>query len=309
VARLRRLAGLAPEDADVLLRLGDVSLRAGELERAEAAFLKAEELSPNDPQAIEGVARAARARGDYARSESYYERLLLLLDLGGVHWTGLQEATGRIVSGRSLAGQCQSFPSKLARLSDDSIRLTRTAPETLQLQLARLCLRTGDIPASVAALATYHRGAQRPAYMDAEYLDVFPALDEESERIARSAQKIFAARGVGDLDDEEADAQMDRVHDQSDLLATLAERMAVSARLDPAHRYRVLAYNLLNESNFEVLMFLRTEDPDRQRRAEVLRSAFRQARAQATELGEALLKSEGEEGSGLRLHPEKATAG
>ncbi|MCJ7822285.1 MAG: hypothetical protein MUQ26_04265, partial [Armatimonadetes bacterium] len=71
-------------------------------------------------------------------------------------------------------------------------------------------------------------------------------------------------------------------------------------RLDPAHRYRVLAYNLLNESNFEVLMFLRTEDPDHQRRAEVLRSAVREARAQANLLGDALAAPEREGAAGLR---------
>ncbi len=309
MVRLRRLAALRPEDMEVALRLGEVALAAGEPERAEAAFLRAEELSAEEARAIEGAARSARARGDRSRSESYYERLLLLLDLGAARWAGREAGTGRVVSGRSLTGRCQSFPGTLARLSDDSIRLAGTASETRPLQLARLCLRAGEISDAVAALTKYHREAERPAYTEEEYLDVFPALDEESERIARGAQAIFAARAVGQLDNEEADAQMDGLHERSEALATLAERMAVSARLDPAHRYRVLAYNLLNEANFEALMFLRTEVPDRQRRAEVLRSAFRQARTQANELGEALLESQGERGGGPRRHPRKVTAG
>ncbi|UCC67303.1 MAG: tetratricopeptide repeat protein [Armatimonadota bacterium] len=312
VLRLRRLARLRPEDAEVLLRLGNVALTAGEPERAEAAFLKAEELSREDPRAVEGVARSARARGDFERAESYYRRLLSLVGVGApVHRSDVDAGRGtRSRRARDLPpGVGDSLPVILSHLPDDTIRLAGIPPEEVELQLARVYLRVGDMQGGLAALLRYHKGEDRRPCRDGEYLDIFPALDEESERIARGAQKIFGARGVGDLDDEEADAQMDRLHNQSDVLATLAERMEVSVRLDPAHRYRRLAYNLLNESNFEALMFLRTQDPDRQRRAEVLRSAFREARARAVQLGEALLESEGDDSSALRPPPEKVTAG
>jgi len=282
VARLRRLADLIPEDADVLLRLGEVALTAGEVERAEAAFLKAEALSPEEPRAIEGVARSARARGDFARSESYYARLLPLV---GVSYE---------------PGRSETLPATLAHLPDDTIRLTGIPPEEIDLQLARIHLRIGDAPAALAALLAYQEEGDRRAYTDVEYTEIFPALDEHSEALARGAQRVFAARAAEELEDEDADAQMDGLHDESDRLATLGERMQVSPLLDPAHRYRVLAYNLLNESNFEALMFLRTEDPDHQRRAVVLRSAFREARAQANLLGDALVAPEGEGAAGLR---------
>ena len=308
VARLRRLAELVPEDADVLLRLGEVALGAGEPERAEAAFLRAEALSPEEPRAIEGVARSARARGDFARSESYYARLLPLV---GVDYRPMREY---VVETRGMPwedfgykrervrepGRSETLPATLAHLPDDTIRLTGIPPDEVGLHLARIYLRIGDAPAALAALLAYQEEGDRRAYTDVEYTEIFPALDELSEAIARGAQVTFADRAAGDLDDEDADAQMDRIHDESDRLATLGERMQVSPRLDPAHRYRVLAYNLLNESNFEVLMFLRTEDPDHQRRAEVLRSAFREARRQANLLGDALVAPEGEGAAGLR---------
>jgi hypothetical protein len=82
---------------------------------------------------------------------------------------------------------------------------------------------------------------------------------------------------------------MEALHDTSNALATLAERMTVSHLMDPAHRYRVLAFNLLNQSNFEALMFLLTNDAERQRRAELLRTAFRKSLVQAEALGQALL--------------------
>ncbi len=306
VARLRRLAGLAPGDADVLLRLGEAALAAGAPERAEAAFLKAEELSPEEPRAIEGVARSARARGDFARAESYYARLLplvgvdyrpmsdYLVEMAGIPWEGAGFKWVR------EPGRREALPATLAHLPDDTIRFAGIPPEEGELQLARLYLRVGDTAAGLAALLAYQEEGDRRAYTDAEYMEVFPALDELSEAIARGVQWVFAARTAEDLGDEEADAQMDRLHDESDRLATLGERMQVSARLDPAHRYRVLAYNLLNESNFEALMFLRTEDSDHHRRAEVLASAFREARAQANLLGDALMASEAERAAGLR---------
>ena len=61
--------------------------------------------------------------------------------------------------------------------------------------------------------------------------------------------------------------------------------------LDPAHRYRVLAYNLLNQSNFEALMYLRTRDEDRQKRSELLRDAYVKSREEAESLAAGLLGS------------------
>jgi tetratricopeptide (TPR) repeat protein len=310
VARLRRLADLTPEDTEVLLRLGDVALAAGEPERAEAAFLRAEELSPGEPRTIEGVARSARARGDFARSEGYYARLLPLVGVDyeptrehviatlGIPWEDFGFRRVR------EPGRSEALPAVLARLPDDTIRLAGIPSDEVGFQLARVYLWMGDVAAGLSALAGYHEAGDRRAYTDIEYVEVAPALDELSEAVARGAQVTFADRAVGDLGDEDADAEMDRLHDESDRLATLGERMQVSPRLDPAHRYRVLAYNLLNESNFEALMFLRTEDPDHQRRAEVLRSAFREARAQANLLGDALVAPEGE--GAARLRPGKA---
>jgi hypothetical protein len=84
---------------------------------------------------------------------------------------------------------------------------------------------------------------------------------------------------------------MDALHDRSDALATVAERMQVSAALDPAHRYRVLAYNLLNQSNFEALMYLQSRDADRQTRSDLLRDAFRKSLKEAQALTSGLLGS------------------
>jgi hypothetical protein len=121
------------------------------------------------------------------------------------------------------------------------------------------------------------------------YSALAAAADEQAEAVAREAQGVFATRALGQLSEEAAADEMEALHDTSNALATLAERMTVSHLMDPAHRYRVLAFNLLNQSNFEALMFLLTNDAERQRRAELLRTAFRKSLVQAEALGQALL--------------------
>ena len=147
----------------------------------------------------------------------------------------------------------------------------------------------------VAALLSYHEGGDRPPYGETEYVGISEAVDAEAEAAARDAQGVFAAQALGELSDDEADGEMDSIHERSEGLAALAERMEVSSLLDPAHRYRLLAYNLLNQSNFESLMYLRTRDPERQRRSDLLRSAFRKSLGQARLLAAALLGSEPED--------------
>jgi len=143
------------------------------------------------------------------------------------------------------------------------------------------------------------------AEADAAYeIDLFGRVRRAIEAVRADAQSVEAARDAVRVSvagetarayasacalGEQADAEMDSLHRRSDRLATLAEKMEVSPRLYPAHRYRVLAYNLLNQANFEGLMYLRTRDSERKRRAELLRTASRKARAQAERLGEALL--------------------
>jgi tetratricopeptide (TPR) repeat protein len=295
VIRLRRLAGLKPADVEVALRIGEVALLAGKPQQAEAAFLSAETLWPSDPRVVEGLARSARARGDFARSEVYYKRLLSMVGVDSgfarEHAAGAPPEPGGL-GVVDLAAESRSLASLLARQDDDTVRLAGIPPEAVGLQLSRLYFRAGDQAAGLRALFAYHAATGAPTYTAVDYSDVSPALDDESEAIVRRVQEMFAARVIGDLDDDEADAEMDGLHDRSDLLVVVADQISVPAAIDSAHRYRVLAYSLLNQSNFEALMFLRTGDSDRKRRADLLRTAFRKAREQGQRLGEELLGGE-----------------
>ncbi len=274
VIRMRSLASAAPSDAEVALQLGYAALRAGEAAEAEAAFLSAAEQLGEDPRVVEGLALAARAQGEPARAEEYYEVLVGLLP-------GLAEAPPWL-------------PGLLAN-AEETVELTGISPDEMRRELGRLYLTEGQVSEGVAALLSYHEGGDWPPYGETEYVGISEAVDAEAEAAARDAQGVFAAQALGELSDDEADGEMDSIHERSEGLAALAERMEVSSLLDPAHRYRLLAYNLLNQSNFESLMYLRTRDPERQRRSDLLRSAFRKSLGQARLLAAALLGSEPED--------------
>lgn len=273
--RMRRVVSLRPDDASALVRMGDLGLTAGEPDDAEGAFLKAQALDPADLQAMEGLARTARAKGDEAAAVARYGQLIEALRGRGL----------RLEEPLRLAGI-------LARQPDDSIRLAGLAADAMARQVARAYMRAGEVSDGVRALLDYHALEGRPAYTIDEYLSVAAGMDEESERIARRMQAISVASDTGRAGGEEKEMEAEALHTRSDRLATLAERMTPPALLEAAHRYRVLAYNLLNESNFEALLYFRTRDRDRQRRADVLREHCRRARATAQDLQAALLETE-----------------
>ena len=274
VVRMRSLASIAPSDAEVALQLGYAALRVGEAGEAEAAFLSAAEQLGDDPRVVEGLALAARAQGEPARAREYYEVLVGLLP--------------------GLAEEPPWLPGLLAN-AEETVELTGVPPDETRRELGRLYLDEGKVWEGIAALLAYHQEGDRPAYGETEYLGISEAVDGEAEAAARNAQDVFAAQALGELSDDEADRAMDSIHERSEALAALAERMEVSSLLDPAHRYRLLAYNLLNQSNFESLMYLRTRDAERQRRSDLLRSAFRKSLRQARLLAAALLGSEPED--------------
>jgi hypothetical protein len=278
---LKRLAGLRAGDKDVLLRLGDTALLAGDPGQAEAAFLHAADSEPPDPRALEGVARAARAKRDFARSAEYYRRLLTSLGALGSRKV-VEVRVGSAIGIGEAPGPDAQLPGILAHMSDDSIRLAAVPSGEVGLPIARAYFSAGYFSQGVQVLAAYQT-SDRPAYADEDYMAIAADFDEASDAVARRVGTI-SDMPVRELAGDALNAELEGLHDQSEKLATLAERMKVSAKLDPAHRYRVLAYNLLNQSDFEALMYFQTHDPDRKHRSDLLRDAFRKARSQAQDL-------------------------
>ncbi len=269
--RMRSLAAVIPSDSEIALQFGYAALRAGEATQAEAAFKEAAEQLGGDPRVVEGLALSMRAQNQSARAQEYYEVLVTLVP--------------------GLRGSPTWLPGLLAN-AKTSVRFAELPEDEIQRELGRLYLAEGKIPEGVQYLLAYYEQLSRPVYQDEDYLTVAGALDTEAENIARAVQAVFATLAISQYSNEEADRELTALHDRSEALATLAEKMQVSPLLDPAHRYRVLAYNLLNQSDFEAVMFTRTGDAERQRRADLLRTAFWKSRDQAESLANGLLGGE-----------------
>ena len=264
LVRIRRAASLAPSDTSLRLLEGDIALLANRPEEAEGAFRAAQAADPNDPKALEGLARAARARNQFERSVSYYQELIARLP--------------------ELAGQPASLPRLLAGAGDDTVRLTAATPDELPRELGLLYLGGGLGAEGARQLLVYHQHADRPPYRGDQYLTASSGMDAEAEAVARAARAALTERDLGEVSEERAEEKLQALHDRSDNLATVGERMVPPGEWEAAHRYRVLAYNLLNQSNFEALLYAQTGDADRLRRCEFWRKAYREAVSLALEL-------------------------
>jgi tetratricopeptide (TPR) repeat protein len=302
--RYRRASSLLPDDRGIALRAGDIALLAGSPDQADAIFHGLYARDAEDLQALEGMARAARAMGQFDRAVGYYSDLIRQLSrvlprelrpnappLGPLppSWNPKFDSLVPLELPADLAG----LPRLLAGASDDTIRLTSIPPEDLGRPIGMLYLKAGKFAEGVNALLAYQSKPNRPPWSDADYLSLAAALDEGSRTIAHNVQSILSASLAGQMDADHTASGLRDLHTLSDNLASLAEKIQVSPALDPAHRYRVLAYNLLNESNFEAGLYASTHDPERRRRADLLADAYRKALDQAQELAAALAGGKG----------------
>jgi len=264
LARERAAATLRPEDADVKLRVGQLALLAEKPEQAEAAFAEVATTRPEDPAVLEGRAQAARARGDIAQAEEYYRRLI----------AGFPQ----------LRGEPSYLATLLASQQEEGPGLTGGPTEQLQLEVARVYFRGAEFAQGVRALSAYHQGAERAAYSDAEYTSLARGTDEEMMRLARQVEEVLRTPRSSAAETEQVETTVDGLHDQSEQLADLGELIKASPRMDVAHRFRVLAYHALNESNFEALTYVRTNDEEHRRRSALLRDAAGKAMQEAQDL-------------------------
>ena len=151
----------------------------------------------------------------------------------------------------------------------------------MDLEVARLYFSAAEYTQGVRVLLRYHQGAERSAYSDADYVEVGGGLDEEAARVAREVEEQLREPRPTPEEDHAAERAIEALHERSERLADVSEKMLVSPHLEAAHRFRVLAYNASNESDFEALLFVRTNDPAHQRRAALLREASRTALQEA----------------------------
>ena len=77
---LDRAYSLAPENREIVSNFGVALTRNGQQEKAIRAFLKARRLAPEDPNVLDGLARACGYSGDLAEARRYGEEALVMKD-------------------------------------------------------------------------------------------------------------------------------------------------------------------------------------------------------------------------------------
>lgn len=264
LTRAKRAVELAPNDYDLRARAAQIALSAARPEQAEAWFLELTAVRPEDPVILEGVALAARDRGEVAQAEEYYRRAV-------ARYPQLQE-------------EPSFLPALLARLQTKDLRLAGVLPENLMLQVARIYFRSGEYAQGTRALSAWLQAETRPPAEDEAYLELTQGLDEEMARVAREVEEALRAVQGNPADDPAVEALVEELHNRSERLADLGELLTTSDRLLAAHRFRVLAYHTLNESNFEALTYVQTNDQAHRRRSALLRDAARKAVGEAQDL-------------------------
>jgi len=261
LTRARRAAQLQPDDPEYTRTLGEIALHAGRFEQAQAAFLQLLRAAPEDPGALEGAARTLRARGDAEGARQRYLQLLRVLP--------------------ALRQEPTSLAAILSTAKEESFRFAGAPTPEVDRALARFYFDAGQYASGVIALHRYYKGGEAPAASDAEYTAQAEGLDEEAVRLAREAEAKLPEPRLTEAEIEAAENVFEAIHDRSERLADVGEWIRVSPRLEAAHRFRVLAYNALNESDFEALLFVRTNDTAHRRRAALLREASRTALQEA----------------------------
>jgi tetratricopeptide (TPR) repeat protein len=264
--RARRVCTLRPDDRIAKFALADLALRAGHPEQAEVVYRGLAASTPEDPRALEGLAWAARARGDSGRAQEYFQRLVAALP--------------------DLADEPAYLSALLASQRDEGLRLAGLRRDEQRLQLVRIYFQSGDVTRGTQVLSSCHQEAKRPAYAEADYVLLAQGLEAEAEAVARAAEKALSAVRLNRAGADKAAATLEGLHDRSNRLADLGEAMLAPPSLEAAHRFRALAYNALNESTFEAQRYVQTGVEDHWRRSALLRDAVRTALKSAHDLAQ-----------------------
>lgn len=127
VTALEKSADLRPEYVPVWVRLGQVHLLAGALDRSESTFRRALQATPQFAAAYEGLGRVAVRREDHADAVAHFERALSMSPNAQTHYAlaqalrnlGRYEEAKRHIAMMELAEPVSVFPDPLLAVRDE----------------------------------------------------------------------------------------------------------------------------------------------------------------------------------------------
>jgi tetratricopeptide (TPR) repeat protein len=269
----KRAVELAPESAEARLALARVEQQMGNRAAAERELRRILESDPNDLETRRALAALYLEAGDFAEAAANYERLL----------ESKPDDTDALSALASVYERLEQW-EKARRTYE---RVLEAAPENREAlqRLIQLCVTTGRLSEAVGHLRkAFDSLTGRAQYPPAQYAALMRVLDLEAEAVFSDAPGWFHDYEKGAITKELAESQLRRLHERSENLARAAEKLEAPEGLTAALPHRVLAYYLLNQSDYEFLRYLQTGEGWRYDRARLLRDACRTALSRARAL-------------------------
>jgi len=273
VIEYNRALQAAPNLAKARLKLALLYLDTG---KAQEAIRLAEAVLDSDPANVDArltLARAWRGLSEQAKALAQYERLL-------VDQPNNEEAL------RALAAaydEKQAWDRAIPLYS----RLVQVAPgdDQARERLIQLYVKVGNLAQAVAELRKAFELLGEPArYQLPQFVALVRMMDRECLAIMREAASEWDAYQEERKSLSQLKEAFEALHQRSDNLYHAAEKTAAPDLLAPAHRFRVLAYAVLNESDFEMVRFADSQEKWRAERARMLRDSAQSALTKAQSL-------------------------
>jgi tetratricopeptide (TPR) repeat protein len=238
-----------PFMGEAWLELGRVNLAAGDAAAAIREFNRAIELGAGN-EARMSLARALAKTGDLKGAQEQY-RAVAQSDPANAE---AAKGAAEIAAALAAPGQVEVV-SEAAQPAGDSYAVRR--------KLLLGCVERGDAVEAFRQVRLLLEGKGEGVNLEpSEYVQVARLMDREADAILRQARSEWEAVRRGAMTREQVTDSIKGLHQRSDALARAAEGVAAPPALERGYRHRVLAYNLLNQSDFALLRYLeRRENP------------------------------------------------
>jgi tetratricopeptide (TPR) repeat protein len=273
VVEYKRALQITPDMPMARLRLAQLNLQTGKPQEAARVAESLVEADPSNVEARLVLARALAASGDQAKALDQYERLL-------AYQANNEEA---LRAAAAAYDDRQAWDKAIPLYS----RLVDVAPgdDHVRERLIQLLVKVGNLPQAVAELRRAFDLLGEPVrYQLPQFVAVVRVMDRECLAVIREAASDYDAYQSGRITRARLAEDFKSLHQRSDNLYHAADRLSAPELLARAHRFRVLACAVLNESDFELVRFAGTEEKWRYDRAKMLRDSAQNALSKAQSL-------------------------
>jgi len=266
-----RAIALAPKETGYYVACAQMYEAMGEPDRARRQIDVALDLNPNSAAARLELGRLDLGSG---QTDEAIRELRRAIDLGAgdeAHMT-LGDALARSGDLKAAAEEYRAVMeaepgnAEAAKRTDElaaalaSSAASAVTPAVSQLvatrQLVNSYVERGDRAAAIRELRFLGEHAGSASYEPKGYAKVARLLDREMDDILTEARRQWDALDRAAVTTEQVAGTIEALHERSDALARAAEAIVAPPALERGYRHRVLAFTLLNQSDFDLMRYL-----------------------------------------------------